>query len=135
MGVALSSLGEVARDAGRPVQARRLYGMALRRHAALGNKRHMAYEFEGLAAAAGLEHAGRQALVYLGAAQALRDETGGPLPPAEQAILDRLLAPALAPLSAAEHDRAVSLGRHQPLAATIAQALAEVSRSVPGDPN
>ena len=135
VGVALSSLGEVARDAGRPVQARRLYGMALRRHAAMGNKRHMAYEFEGLAAAAGLEHAGRQALVYLGAAQALRDETGGPLPPAEQAILDRLLAPALAPLSAAEHDRAVSLGRHQPLAATIAQALAEVSRSVPGDPN
>jgi non-specific serine/threonine protein kinase len=135
VGVALSSLGEVARDARRPVQARRLYGVALRRHAAMGNKRHLAYEFEGLAAAAGLEHAGPQALVYLGAAQALRDETGGPLPPAEQAILDRLLAPALAPLSAAERRRALSQGRNQPLAATIAQALAELPRSVPGDPN
>ena len=53
VGVALSSLGEVARDAGRPVQARRLYGVALRRHAALGNKRHLAYELEGLAAVGG----------------------------------------------------------------------------------
>ena len=95
----------------------------------------MAYEFEGLAAAAGLEHAGPQALVYLGAAQALRDETGGPLPPAEQAILDRILGPALVPLSAAERRRAVSRGRNQPLATTIAQALAEPARSVPGDPN
>ena len=33
--VILSSLGEVARDAGRPVQARRLFGAALRRHAAV----------------------------------------------------------------------------------------------------
>jgi hypothetical protein len=109
--------------------------MALRRHAAMGNKRHMAYEFEGLAAAAGLEHAGPQAPLYLGAAQALRDETGGPLPPAEQAILDRILAPALAPLSAAERRDAVSRGRNQSLAASIVQALAEPVRSVPGDPN
>jgi predicted ATPase/transcriptional regulator with XRE-family HTH domain len=124
VGVAMSSLGEVARDAGRPAQARRLYRAALRRHAALGNKRHMAYELEGLAATAALERAGRQALVYLGAAQALRDETGGPLPPAEQAILDRILAPALAPLSAAERQGALSRGRNQPLAITVEQALA-----------
>ena len=124
VGVVLCSLGEVARDAGRSVQARRLYRVALRRHAALGNKRHMAYGFEGLAAAAGLERAGRPALIYLGAAQALRDETGGPLPPAEQAILDRILAPALVPLSAAERRGALAQGRNQPLATTIAQALA-----------
>ena len=97
----LSSLGEVARDAGQPHQAWRLYGAALRRHSALGDKRHMAYELEGLASAAGMERPGRQALVYVGAAQVLREETGGPLPPAEQAILDRILAPALASLSAA----------------------------------
>ena len=52
--VMLSSLGEVARDAGQPRQAWRLYGAALRRHAALGDKRHMAYELEGLASAAGM---------------------------------------------------------------------------------
>jgi hypothetical protein len=95
----------------------------------------MAYEFEGLAAAASLEHAGLKALVYLGAAQALRDDTGGLLPPAEQAILDRILAPALIPLSAAERRDALSQGRNQPLAVTVTQALAELPHSVPGDPN
>jgi len=126
--VILSSLGEVARDAGRPVQARRLFGAALRRHAAVWNKRHMAYELEGFAAAAGLEHAGRQALVYLGAARVLREETGGPLPPVEQAILDRILEPAVAALSARERQEALSRGRNQPLPTTIAQALAQVPR-------
>jgi predicted ATPase len=125
--VILSSLGEVARDAGRPVQARRLFGAALRRHAAIWNKRHMAYELEGFAAVAGLERAGRLALVYLGAAQVLREETGGPLPPVEQAILDRILAPAVAALSARERQEALSQGRNQPLPATIAHALAQVS--------
>ncbi len=124
--VILSSLGEVARDAGRPVQARRLFGAALRRHAAVWNKRHMAYELEGFAAAAGMEHAGRQALVYLGAAQVLREETGGPLPPVEQAILDRILAPAVAALSVRERQEALSRGRNQPLPATIAHALTQV---------
>ena len=121
--VALCGLGEVARDAGRPAAARRSFGAALRRHAALGNKRQMAYELEGLAAAAGLEHAGREALVYLGAAQALRDETGGPLPPVEQAILDRILAPAVATLSVQERREALSQGRNQPLPAAVSRAL------------
>jgi tetratricopeptide (TPR) repeat protein len=124
----LCSLGEVARDAGRPVAARRLYGAALRRHVAIGSKRHMAYELEGFSAAAGLEHAGRRALVYLGAAQALRDETSSPLPPAEQAILDRILAPSVAALSAYERQEALSQGRNQSLSVTIAQALAEPPR-------
>jgi non-specific serine/threonine protein kinase len=124
--VILGSLGEVARDAGRPVQARRLFGAALRRHAAFGNKRYLAYELEGFAAAAGLEQAGRQALVYLGAAQVLREETGGPLPPVEQAILDRILAPAVAALSVPERHEALSQGRNQPLAVTIAHALAQL---------
>jgi predicted ATPase len=126
--VILSSLGEVARDAGRPVKARRLFGAALRRHAAAWNKRHMAYELEGFAAAAGLEHAGRQALVYLGAAQVLREQTGGPLPPVEQAILDRILTPAVAALSAREQQEALNHGRNQPLPTTIAHALAQVPR-------
>ena len=127
----LSSLGELGRDAGQPAQAWRFFSAALRRHAALGNKRQMAYELEGLAAAAGLGQSGRQALMYLGAAQVLREQTGGPLPPAEKAILDRILAPALAPLSARERQDAISQGRHQPLAATIAHAL-QAAGNVPG---
>jgi predicted ATPase len=126
--VALASLGEVARDAGRPLRARRLFGAALRRHAALGDKRHLAYDFEGLSAVAGLEGDGRQALVYLGAARVLREETGGPLPPVEQAILDRILAPAVAPLSARERQEALNQGRNQPLPTAIARASAQVPR-------
>jgi hypothetical protein len=128
VGVILSSLGEVARDAGQPRRAWRLFGAALRRHAALGDKRHMAYELEGLASAAGLEQEGRQALLYLGAAQVLREETGGPLPPFEQAIVDRILAPAVAPLSARDRQDALDQGRNQPLSATITQALTAVGR-------
>jgi predicted ATPase len=128
MAAMLGSLGEVARDAGRPVQAWRLYGAALRRHATLGNKRHMAYELEGLAAVGGVEHAGRQALVYLGAAQMLREEIGGPLPLVEKAILDRILASAVAALSVRERQEALSQGRSQPLPVTIADALTHVPR-------
>jgi predicted ATPase len=126
---ALSSLGEVARDSGRPAAARRLFGAALRRHAALGNRRQLAYELEGFSAAAGLDQAGRQAMVYLGAAQALRDAIGSQLPPVEQAILDRILGPAVAALSASERQEALSQGQNQPLSVTIAQALAELPRS------
>ena len=83
----------------------------------------MAYELEGLAAAAALEDAGQQALVYLGAAQVLREETGGPLPPAERAILDRILAPALARALGPGTAGCLSRGRNQPLPTTIEHAL------------
>jgi hypothetical protein len=43
-----------------------------------GNTRKIAYDLAGLAHVAALEHKPRDALVYLGAAQALRDATGGP---------------------------------------------------------
>jgi hypothetical protein len=50
------------------------------------------------------------------------------LPPVEQAILDRILAPAVAALSAGERQDALSHCRNQPLPATIAHALAELTR-------
>jgi len=122
----LGSLGEVARDAGRPSQARRFYHAALQRHARTGNKRKIAYDLEGFAAAAALEHTPRQALVYLGAAQALREETGGPLPPVEQAILTQIFAPAFAALPAEQHQDALSEGGNQPLSAIVTRALDEL---------
>ena len=121
----LNSLGEVARDAGCTRRARRLFGAALRGHFQLGNRRGTAYDLEGFAAAAALDGASRQAMVYLGAARSLRDESGGPLPPVEQAILDRIFAPAFAKLPAAEREEAFSQGRNESLEATIARALDE----------
>ncbi len=122
----LNSLGEVARDAGQTRRARRLFGAALRGHYELGNRRAMAYDLEGFAAAAALDGAGRRAMIYLGAAQSLRDESGGPLPPVEQAILDRIFGPAFAALSPPEREAAYSEGRHESLAATIERALGEL---------
>jgi predicted ATPase len=122
----LNSLGEVARDAGESTRARRLFGAALRGHYELGNRRGMAYDLEGFAAAAALDGAGRRAMIYLGAAQSLRDESGGPLPPVEQAILDRIFGPAFAALSAADGEEAFRRGRNEPLQVTIERALAEL---------
>jgi predicted ATPase len=123
----LNSLGEVSRDTGRTRRARRLFGAALRGHHELGNRRAMAYDLEGLAAAAALDGAGRRAMTYLGAARSLREQSGGPLPPVEQAILDRIFAPVFAALSARGREEAYSEGRNEPLQATIARALDELS--------
>ncbi len=122
VGTVLNSLGEVARDAGDAERACRRFAAALQRHWELGSDRGMAPDLEGLAAAAALGGEGRQALLYLGAAQALREQSGGLLPPEEQAILTRILAPTLAALSTDEYDRALAEGRNRPLADAIADA-------------
>jgi predicted ATPase len=127
----LNSLGEVARDAGETTRARRLFGAALRGHHELGNRRGMAYDLEGFAAAAALDGAGRRAMIYLGAAQSLRDESGGPLPPVEQAILDQIFGPAFAALSAQDGEEAFRQGRNEPLQVTIERALGELSAPDP----
>lgn len=118
----LDSLGEAARDDGRAERARRLYRAALYRHWQLRDVRGMAYDVEGLAAAAALDGDGRQALTYLGAAQTLREHNGAALPPVEQAILTRILAPAIAPLSPEDQYEALATGRNQH-EQTIADAL------------
>jgi predicted ATPase len=122
VGSLLSSLGEAARDDGRAERARRLFRAALCRHWQQGNARGQAYALEGLAAAAALCSDGRLALTLLGAAQSLREDNAGPLPPAEQAILDRVLAPALARLSPQDQNDALAIGRNQH-EQTIADAL------------
>jgi hypothetical protein len=62
----------------------------------------------------------------------LHEQTGASSPPAEQAIIDRALAPALATFSLEEQHDALSQGRNQPLSVTIALALASVPAAGPG---
>ena len=121
----LNSLGEVARDGGEPGQARGLFRQALRGHQQTGSKRGMAYDLEGLATVAAMTGDGRAALTYLGAAQALREQSGGPLMPVDQAILDRFLDPRLAALTQREREQALAEGRNRPLAQIIDKALTE----------
>jgi predicted ATPase len=119
----IASLGEVARDAGKPDQARDLFRQALRGSRQTGGKRLMADILEGLAAVAAMTGDGRDALTYLGAAQALREQNGSPIMPIEQAILDRFLDPAVAALTPREREQALADGRNRPLAEIIDQAL------------
>jgi predicted ATPase len=118
-----ASLGEVARDAGEPERARDLFRAALRGHRRTGSKRGMAYDLEGLAAAAALTGDGRDALTYLSAAQALREQSGGPLMPIDQPIYDQLFEPSLAALTEREREQALAEGRTRPLAEIIDKAL------------
>ncbi len=119
----LSSLGEVARDVGEPQRARELFRRALRGYQQTGSKRGMAYALEGLATVAAMTGDGRFALTYLGAAQTLREQSGGPLMPIDKAILDRFLDPSVATLTARERESTLAAGRDRPLAQVIDEAL------------
>lgn len=87
------------------------------------DKRGLAADFEGLAGTSALTGGGRDALIYLGAAQALREESGSVLLPVDQAILDRLIETGLAPITEGEREQALAEGRNRPLDQVIAQAL------------
>jgi tetratricopeptide (TPR) repeat protein len=120
----LTGLGEVARDAREPDRARDLFRQALRVHQQTGsNKRSMAYDLEGLATVAAMTGDGPAALTYVGAAQALREQSGGPLMPVDQAIFDRFLDPGVAALTPRQREQALAEGRHRPLTQIIDQAL------------
>jgi predicted ATPase len=130
---ALHSLGEAERDAGHTTLAGRLFTTALRSHDAHGNKRGMAFDLEGLAGIACLDGAWRQALIYLGAAQELRHQTGAQLAPVEQADLTRITQPALAAFSPRERQEILAQGRDQPLADTLAMASTASPRPILAD--
>ena len=121
--IVIIGLGEVARDAGKPDQARDLFRQALRANQQTGSNRDMTYELEGLATVAAMTGDGRAALTYLGAAQALREQSGRLILPVDQAILDRFLDPGVAALTPREREQALAEGRNRPLAQIIDQAL------------
>jgi hypothetical protein len=83
----------------------------------------MAYDLEGLATVAAMTGDGRAALTYLGAAQALREQSAGQLMPVDQVILHRFLDPGRAALSQREREQALAEGRNRPLAQIIDEAL------------
>jgi predicted ATPase/DNA-binding XRE family transcriptional regulator len=123
------SLAEVARDAGKPDQARDLFRQALRGDLQAGTTVLTAIFLEGLATVAAMTGDGRAALTYLGAAQALREKSGGPIMPVEQAILDRFLEPAQAALTPREREQALAEGRSRPFDEVVTEALGQ-----PGEP-
>ena len=97
---------------------------------ALGSRLGIAESLEALAlveAPAGPERAAR----LLGAAGALREAIGAPLPPAERAQQERAAAGARAGLGEAAFTAAMVVGRALPLDEVIAVALAATGSAPP----
>jgi hypothetical protein len=89
----------------------------------LGEKTAIAYCLEDFAGLAAGEGQPERALSLAGAAAALREEIGGPLPAGEQAALDRALAPARQALDQANQQTAWQTGHSMSLDAALAYAL------------
>jgi len=90
----LADLGTLARDQNDYAAAHALYGESIRIFQELGHKRGIARLLECFACSAAAHRKPERSLRLAGAAAALRQVLGAPLPPAEQAKLERSLEPA-----------------------------------------
>jgi hypothetical protein len=123
VGVALllTDMGTVAEAHGSAAQAAQLYGEGLALAWKVGDKRRVAFCLEGLAAVAGPRRRHRAARLF-GAAAALREAIGSPLPPAERAGYERSVAAARRGDQAA-FVAAWSEGQSMPLEQVLGYAL------------
>ena len=123
---ALNNLGGTVSARGDLARAAALYDEALALSVELGDRLGVARGLEGLAAAAAGSRP-HQTARLLGAAEALRESLGTPLPPGERAVHDRRVAEAHARLGAAAFAAAWGAGQALSLeeAVAAAQALAD----------
>ena len=90
----LINLGDIARCQGNYASARNHYEDSLVIKREIGNRWGIAYSLEAFAALAANENKTKQAAALWGAAEALREEIGSPLPPGEREPYDREVAAA-----------------------------------------
>ncbi len=119
MALVRHELGVVARARGERPEARRLHCEALRLAWECGDLRRVAFCLEGLAACA---DAPLTAARLFGAAEALRDRLGSPLPDIERAGYASDVAAARAGAEAASFAAAWDAGRAEPIARIIEEA-------------
>ncbi len=122
IGAGLHDLGLVCLAAGDQGQACDHLSEALAVRKKIGDKQGLAETLEAVAALHPDEP--RPAAQLLGAAQALREAIGLPVPPVERADLEKLRASLPAALGAAGYAAASAAGRAQTLEQTIAEAKA-----------
>jgi hypothetical protein len=127
----LVNLGEVAHSQGKSAKAITNYVESLTLRAELGDKEGIAYCLEGLAEVAGARGQPKRAARLWGAAAALREAIGAPIPPAERPHYDRNMAAARAQFDAAAFDTAFAAGRSMTLEQVAAEAKAMVSIRMP----
>jgi predicted ATPase len=121
--VEIGNLGEVALGQGRLAEAQALYVDSLHLLQELGDKMYTPYFLAGLAATAGAAGDAERSGRLFGAAEALRETVGAPLPPSEKEVYDRMLATARAHLDEGAFEGAWSAGRTLPLEQALQDAL------------
>jgi tetratricopeptide (TPR) repeat protein len=123
----LGDLGNLTRDQADYAGARAFYEESLRIFQDLEHKRGVARLLECFAGCAAAERQAQRALLLAGAAAALREKLGAPLPRAEQARLERSLEPARETLPDRDGATAWMEGWAMPLEKAIEIALASGS--------
>ncbi len=99
LALSLNTLADVVLDEGEFSEARPLLDESLMISRDLGDQTAIAYLLEDYAGLSAAEARPEKALQLAGFAAALRESIGAPLPPSEQARVDRMLAPAKDALS------------------------------------
>ncbi len=94
LALSLNTLADVVLDEGIFTEARPLLDESLAINRELGDQTAIAYLIEDYGGLAAAEGKPKKALQLAGFADALRASIGAPLPPAEQARVDRMIEPA-----------------------------------------
>jgi tetratricopeptide (TPR) repeat protein len=123
LALSLNTLADVVLDEGEFADARPLLDESLEISHELGDQTAIAYLIEDYGGLAAFENKPERALQLAGFAAALRDSIGAPLPPAEQARVDRMLAPAREALSETEANIAWDRGQSMELEQVIELAF------------
>jgi DNA-binding CsgD family transcriptional regulator len=100
---------------------------ALAMSQALGQKNGLAFSLEEMAGIAGVQGQAQRATKLFGAAEALREAIGAPLPPGFRALYERVMVTARAHLGEAAFAETWAQGR----AMTLEQAIAEAEQTAP----
>jgi predicted ATPase/DNA-binding XRE family transcriptional regulator len=126
----LVSLGVAALEQGALGLARRCLAESLAVTRELDDQFGLAGALEAFAVLAVALGEPRQALQFMGAAAALREAVGTPLPPAERPRLERLLTPARSALGQPATDEAQAEGRALPLSGVLDRAARTAADAV-----
>ena len=121
--VELANLGSVAHELGEHEHARELFAESVDICRQLGEKRVMALCLEGLAMIAGARDDGGRAARLWGAAEALREAIGMPLPPSKRPWQEREISAARSRTDDTAWTEAWWVGRNMPLERAIEYAL------------
>ena len=122
LALSLNTLADVVLDEGKFEEARPLLDESLTLNREIGDQTAIAYLIEDYAGLAAAEGQPGKALRLAGFAAALRESLGAPLPPSEQARVDRMLVPARSALAEAEVATAWEAGRTLQMEGALALA-------------